>query len=101
MAPTNWGWRPERGHLTVSLQRAESVRGRKRGGDADWCSYVFENLEDYAFPAFIQERAFTNQSAVQRLIRLSLGLLVLWIALTVGFSCVFLDARRHTRAWVC
>ncbi|WFD30842.1 Bud site selection protein, Revert to axial protein 1 [Malassezia sp. CBS 17886] len=62
--------------------------------------FVYAQLERSAYPAFLQHQVFRNIRPSTALARLSVGLLVLWVALTFGLSCVFLDTVRATRVWI-
>ncbi|KAG8682189.1 Bud site selection protein, Revert to axial protein 1 [Ceratobasidium sp. 394] len=59
--------------------------------------YVFRAMEQDAFPRFLRAKAFGNLTPVSALVRLCLGLLVLWIALACAFSLVFLDVRPKSK----
>ena len=52
------------------------------------------------YSAFLEQHTFCNITRFTAWARLSVGLLLFWVALAVGFSMVFLDARRSTRVWV-
>ncbi|KAG8725995.1 Bud site selection protein, Revert to axial protein 1 [Ceratobasidium sp. 423] len=59
--------------------------------------YVFRAMEQDAFPRFLRAKAFGNLTPVSALVRLCLGLLVLWIGLAVGFSLIFLDVKPKSK----
>ncbi|KAG9118387.1 Bud site selection protein, Revert to axial protein 1 [Ceratobasidium sp. 392] len=59
--------------------------------------YVFRAMEQDAFPRFLRAKAFGNLTPVSALVRLCLGLLVLWIALACAFSLVFLDVKPKSK----
>ncbi|CCO32682.1 hypothetical protein BN14_06745 [Rhizoctonia solani AG-1 IB] len=44
-----------------------------------------------------QAKAFGNLTPVSALVRLCVGLLVLWIGLAVGFSLIFLDVQPKSK----
>ena len=53
--------------------------------------YCFRAMEQDAFPRFLRSKAFGNLTPISALVRLILGLLILWIGLAAAFSLVFLD----------
>lgn len=55
--------------------------------------YCFRAMEQDAFPRFLRAKAFGNLTPVSALVRLVAGLVILWIALAVAFSLVFLDVK--------
>ncbi|KAH7338401.1 hypothetical protein B0J17DRAFT_662386 [Rhizoctonia solani] len=59
--------------------------------------YVFRAMEQDAFPRFLRAKAFGNLTPVSALVRLCVGLLVLWIGLAVGFSLIFLDVQPKSK----
>ncbi|KIY69419.1 hypothetical protein CYLTODRAFT_393741 [Cylindrobasidium torrendii FP15055 ss-10] len=59
--------------------------------------YVFRAMEQDAFPRFLRAKAFGNLTPVSALVRLILGLIVLWIGLAVGFSLIFLDVQPKSK----
>ncbi|RKP06887.1 RGS domain-containing protein [Thamnocephalis sphaerospora] len=59
--------------------------------------YVFRLMEQCYFPRFIQERSQHNIGDRQALIRLVVGLLLLFIGFTVALSLIFLDRPRRLR----
>ncbi|KAG8741961.1 Bud site selection protein, Revert to axial protein 1 [Ceratobasidium sp. 414] len=59
--------------------------------------YVFRAMEQDAFPRFLRAKAFGNLTPVSALVRLCVGLLVLWIALACAFSLVFLDVKPKSK----
>jgi len=54
-------------------------------------------MEQDAFPRFLRSKAFGNLTPVSALIRLILGLLVLWIGLATAFSLIFLDVQPKSK----
>lgn len=59
--------------------------------------YVFRAMEQDAFPRFLRAKAFGNLTPVSALVRLVVGLVVLWIGLSVGFSLIFLDVHPKSK----
>ena len=59
--------------------------------------YVFRAMEQDAFPRFLRAKAFGNLTPVSALVRLIVGLIVLWIGLAVGFSLIFLDVHPKSK----
>lgn len=59
--------------------------------------YVFRAMEQDAFPRFLRAKAFGNLTPVSALVRLCVGLLVLWIALACAFALVFLDVKPKSK----
>ncbi|KAG7095194.1 hypothetical protein E1B28_005971 [Marasmius oreades] len=59
--------------------------------------YCFRAMEQDAFPRFLRAKAFGNLTPVSSLVRLILGLIVLWIGLAVAFSLVFLDVQPKSK----
>ncbi|KAK7436699.1 Bud site selection protein, Revert to axial protein 1 [Stygiomarasmius scandens] len=59
--------------------------------------YCFRAMEQDAFPRFLRAKAFGNLTPVSSLVRLILGLLILWIGLAVAFSLVFLDVKPKSK----
>jgi hypothetical protein len=55
--------------------------------------YCFRAMEQDAFPRFLRAKAFGNLTPVSALVRLVVGLIVLWIAFAVAFALVFLDVK--------
>jgi len=55
--------------------------------------YCFRAMEQDAFPRFLRAKAFGNLTPVSALVRLVLGLVVLWVGLAAAFSLVFLDVQ--------
>lgn len=63
--------------------------------------WVYRAMEQDSFPRFLRSKAFGNLTPISAMIRLILGLLLMWIALSTAFSFVFLDVRPKTkRLWV-
>ena len=58
--------------------------------------YCFRAMEQDAFPRFLRAKAFGNLTPVSALVRLILGLVILWAGLATAFSLIFLDI--HPRA---
>ncbi|THH30462.1 hypothetical protein EUX98_g3714, partial [Antrodiella citrinella] len=59
--------------------------------------YCFRAMEQDAFPRFLRAKAFGNLTPVSALVRLVVGLIFLWIALSVGFSLIFLDVHPKSK----
>jgi len=59
--------------------------------------YCFRAMEQDAFPRFLRSKAFGNLTPVSALVRLVVGLIVLWIGLAVGFSLIFLDVQPKSK----
>lgn len=59
--------------------------------------YCFRAMEQDAFPRFLRSKAFGNLTPISALVRLVLGLVVLWIGLAVGFSLIFLDVHPKSK----
>ena len=63
--------------------------------------YVFHAMEQDAFPRFLRAKAFGNLTPISALVRLCVGLLVLWAGLATAFSLVFLDVKpKYKRFFV-
>ena len=63
--------------------------------------WVFRALEQDSFPRFLRSKAFGNLTPMSAMIRLIMGLLAMWIALSVSLSFIFLDVTPKTkRLWV-
>lgn len=59
--------------------------------------YCFRAMEQDAFPRFLRSKAFGNLTPVSSLVRLILGLIILWIGLAVAFSLIFLDVKPKSK----
>ncbi|KAH8823347.1 RGS domain-containing protein [Flagelloscypha sp. PMI_526] len=59
--------------------------------------YCFRAMEQDAFPRFLRSKAFGNLTPVSALVRLIVGLIILWIGLAVGFSLIFLDVKPKSK----
>ncbi|KAF8321940.1 regulator of G protein signaling [Cantharellus anzutake] len=59
--------------------------------------YVFRAMEQDAFPRFLRAKAFGNLTPVGALVRLCVGLLVLWVGLATAFSLIFLDVKPKSK----
>jgi hypothetical protein len=59
--------------------------------------YVFHAMEQDAYPRFLRAKAFGNLTPVSALVRLCVGLLVLWMGLAAAFSLVFLDVKPKSK----
>ncbi|KAG2346583.1 hypothetical protein BDR05DRAFT_959516 [Suillus weaverae] len=59
--------------------------------------YCFRAMEQDAFPRFLRSKAFGNLTPVSALVRLVVGLIVLWIGLAAGFSLIFLDVQPKSK----
>ncbi|KAI5886658.1 regulator of G protein signaling superfamily [Schizophyllum commune H4-8] len=59
--------------------------------------YCFRAMEQDAFPRFLRSKAFGNLTPVSSLVRLIVGLIILWIGLAVGFSLIFLDVHPKSK----
>lgn len=64
--------------------------------------YCFKAMEQDAFPRFLRSKAFGNLTPISALVRLILGLLILWIGLATGLALIFLDVLpKSKRFFVC
>jgi hypothetical protein len=59
--------------------------------------YCFRAMEQDAFPRFLRAKAFGNLTPLSALVRLIVGLIVLWIGLAAGFSLIFLDVHPKSK----
>ncbi|KAF9021908.1 hypothetical protein BDP27DRAFT_1353628 [Rhodocollybia butyracea] len=59
--------------------------------------YCFRAMEQDAFPRFLRAKAFGNLTPISALVRLILGLIILWIGLATAFSLVFLDVHPKSK----
>ncbi|KAG2148147.1 RGS domain-containing protein [Suillus bovinus] len=59
--------------------------------------YCFRAMEQDAFPRFLRSKAFGNLTPMSALVRLVVGLVVLWIGLSAGFSLIFLDVQPKSK----
>lgn len=59
--------------------------------------YCLRAMEQDAYPRFLRAKAFGNLTPVSALVRLVLGLVILWIGLAVGFSLIFLDVKPKSK----
>ena len=59
--------------------------------------YCFRAMEQDAFPRFLRAKAFGNLTPASALVRLVLGLVILWIGLATAFSLVFLDIQPKSK----
>ncbi|KAF7978390.1 hypothetical protein HWV62_781 [Athelia sp. TMB] len=59
--------------------------------------YCFRAMEQDAFPRFLRSKAFGNLTPVSSLVRLVVGLIVLWIGLAVAFALIFLDVTPKSK----
>ncbi|KAG6336220.1 hypothetical protein ID866_2871 [Astraeus odoratus] len=59
--------------------------------------YCFRAMEQDAFPRFLRAKAFGNLTPLSALVRLALGLIVLWIGLACGFALIFLDVHPKSK----
>jgi hypothetical protein len=59
--------------------------------------YCFRAMEQDAFPRFLRSKAFGNLTPISALVRLILGLLILWIGLAAAFALVFLDVHPKSK----
>lgn len=63
--------------------------------------WVYRAMEQDSFPRFLRSKAFGNLTPISAMIRLILGLLLMWVALSTAFSFIFLDVRpKAKRLWV-
>ena len=63
--------------------------------------WVYRAMEQDSFPRFLRSKAFGNLTPISAMIRLVLGLLFIWVALSACFAFVFLDTRpKSKRLWV-
>ncbi|EFP81806.2 Bud site selection protein, Revert to axial protein 1 [Puccinia graminis f. sp. tritici] len=62
--------------------------------------YIFRSMERDTFPRFLRAKAFGNLTPMSSIIRLSVGLVAIWIGLSVALSLIFLDIHpRAHRLW--
>ena len=61
--------------------------------------YIFSAMEQDAYPRFLRAKAFGNLTPVSALVRLVIGLVVLWIGLSTGFALIFLDVTPKAKRW--
>jgi hypothetical protein len=62
---------------------------------------VFEGMESFYFPRFLQARAYGNLVHSQRVMRLLIGLFILFLGFVIVLCLIFLNIRpRSVRAWV-
>lgn len=59
--------------------------------------YIFRALEQDAFPRFLRAKAFGNLTPTSAMLRLIVGLVILWGAFTLSFTFVFLDWSPKAR----
>lgn len=59
--------------------------------------YCFRAMEQDAFPRFLRSKAFGNLTPISALVRLVVGLIVLWIGLAAAFSLIFLDVKPKSK----
>ena len=59
--------------------------------------YCFRAMEQDAFPRFLRSKAFGNLTPLSALVRLIVGLIVLWIGLAVGFALIFLEVQPKSK----
>jgi len=59
--------------------------------------YCFRAMEQDAFPRFLRSKAFGNLTPISALVRLILGLIILWIGLAVAFALIFLDVHPKSK----
>jgi hypothetical protein len=59
--------------------------------------YCFRAMGQDAFPRFLRSKAFGNLTPISALVRLVLGLVILWIGLAAAFSLVFLDVKPKSK----
>jgi len=59
--------------------------------------YCFRAMEQDAFPRFLRAKAFGNLTPISALVRLVLGLIILWIGLAAAFSLIFLDVHPKSK----
>jgi len=59
--------------------------------------YVFRAMEQDAFPRFLRAKAFGNLTPVSALVRLCVGLVVLWAGLATAFALIFLDVKPKAK----
>ncbi|PLW57691.1 hypothetical protein PCANC_01399 [Puccinia coronata f. sp. avenae] len=62
--------------------------------------YIFRSMERDTFPRFLRAKAFGNLTPLSSIIRLVVGLVAVWMGLSVGLSLIFLDIQpRAHRLW--
>ncbi|KAF8591266.1 hypothetical protein K439DRAFT_1380719 [Ramaria rubella] len=59
--------------------------------------YCFRAMEQDAFPRFLRAKAFGNLTPVSALVRLVVGMVVLWAGLSTAFALVFLDVQPKSK----
>ncbi|KAF9223174.1 hypothetical protein BS17DRAFT_157265 [Gyrodon lividus] len=59
--------------------------------------YCFRAMEQDAFPRFLRAKAFGNLTPLSALVRLVVGLIMLWIALASAFALIFLDVQPKSK----
>ncbi|KAE9402560.1 hypothetical protein BT96DRAFT_918085 [Gymnopus androsaceus JB14] len=59
--------------------------------------YCFRAMEQDAFPRFLRAKAFGNLTPISALVRVILGLIILWIGLATAFSLIFLDVQPKSK----
>lgn len=79
------------GTLRNHLDPVIEAEAPDRFSDQD--NYVFEALEQDAFPRFLRSHGFGNILPVAALYRLLLGVATIFVGLAVGFSFIFLDVQ--------
>ncbi|KIJ09001.1 hypothetical protein PAXINDRAFT_172677 [Paxillus involutus ATCC 200175] len=59
--------------------------------------YCFRAMEQDAFPRFLRAKAFGNLTPLSALVRLVVGLIILWIGLAAAFALIFLDVQPKAK----
>lgn len=77
------------GELSIMAQIPDMFHAQKE--------YCFRAMEQDAFPRFLRSKAFGNLTPVSALVRLILGLIILWIGLAAAFSLIFLDVQPKSK----
>ncbi|ODV93855.1 hypothetical protein PACTADRAFT_45361 [Pachysolen tannophilus NRRL Y-2460] len=88
-------------HITRKIQRALEVEGRDDPEVFEEArEYVFRAMENEAFPNFLASVAISNITDISFVFRLALGLFILFVGFWVGYTLIFLNYKRSTRAVV-
>lgn len=61
---------------------------------------MYRNMETDSFPRFLRAKAFGNLTPMSAMVRLAIGLVCLWVALSTAFSFIFLNVHKTKRLWV-
>ncbi|CAI2178671.1 6112_t:CDS:1 [Funneliformis geosporum] len=95
-------------HIKEKITRAieeEGIFQHKR--DDPWIYHeakkeIYTYMEKEYFPRFLKARAFGNMNVTQILMRLGIGIFLLFLGFTIALSLIFLNIMPRTvRLWVC